>query len=148
VQLTFGDGSVAHLEDTHPCFDTLMAVMSRESGQCRPVGVMLEASGRVLDVSEAHDVTVRYLRAAEDHPDRLQVALWGFSPLSYLSRDHPEFERIRSTLTAAAGTATRLWVANYSQMVQDEPATEDGEFEVWWKVMDVRPVEPTDGFGK
>jgi hypothetical protein len=31
-----------------------------------------------------------------------------------------------------------LWVANYSQMVKDEPGTPDGEFEIWWKIKDVR----------
>jgi hypothetical protein len=101
--------------------------------------VQLDASGRVIDLNEAHDVTVRYIRENESAPDRLKVALWGFSPMCYLAKDHPEFERIRSALAAAAGTPARLWVANHSQMVKDEPA-DDGDFEVWWKIMDVRPV--------
>jgi len=137
VQLTFRDGSVAHLDEAHPHLDTLMVFVASESRRWRPVGVMLDTSGRVIDLNEANDVTVRYIRDNEATPDRLKVALWGFSPMSYLARDHPEFERIRSTLAAAAGTPTRLWVANHSQMVQDEPTTE-GEFEIWWKIMDVR----------
>jgi hypothetical protein len=140
VELTFRDGAVAHLDETHPHFDTLMVFVAGESRR-QPIGVMLDASGRVIDLSEAHDVTVRYIRENEDSPDRLQVALWGFSPMCYLARNHPEFERIHSTLAAAAGTPSRLWVANHSQMVKDEPATEDGEFEIWWKIMDVRPAD-------
>jgi hypothetical protein len=139
VQLTFRDGSVAHLEEAHPHFGTLMVFVDSESEQGRPVGVMLDASGRVIDLNEAHDVTVRYIRENQDTPDRLKVALWGFSPMCYLARDHPEYDRICSTLGAAAGTPTRLWVTNHSQMVQDEPTTE-GEFEIWWKIMDVRPA--------
>jgi hypothetical protein len=138
VKLTFGDGSVAHLDETHPRFDALMVLVESESRGCRPAGVMLDASGRVIDLNEAQDVSARYIRENEETPDRLQVALWGFSPMCYLAKDHPEFERICSTLTAAAGTPARLWVANHSQMEQDEP-TNGGEFEIWWKIMDVRP---------
>jgi hypothetical protein len=138
VKLTFGDGSVAHLDETHPRFDALMVLVASESRGYRPVGVMLDASARVIDLNEAHDVSVRYIRENEKTPDRLQVALWGFSPVCYLAREHPEFERIRSTLAAAAGTPARLWVVNHSQMEQDEPAN-GGEFEIWWKIMDVRP---------
>jgi hypothetical protein len=140
VQLTFRDGSVAHLDEAHPNFDTLLVLLKSESCRCWPVGVLLDASGRVIDLNEAHDVTVRYIREEEDTADRMKVALWGFNPMCYLSRDHPEFDRIRSTLAAAAGTSTRLWLANHSQMVNDEPRTGDGEFEIWWKILDVRPA--------
>ncbi len=138
VELTFQDGSLARLEATHPHFDTLLALV--ESGSRRPIGLTLDSSGGVVDLNEAHDVTVRYIRETEETPDRLKVAFWGFSPLCYLAKDHPEFERIRAMLAAAAGTPARLWVANHSQMVKDEPAADDGEFEIWWKIMDVRPV--------
>lgn len=144
VQLTFRDGSVAHLDNTHPHFDSLQMLVDKEARGARPLGFVLDPSSRVLDVNEAHDVTVRYLREQEDTPDRLKVALWGFSPICYLAKDHPEFDRISSTLTAAAGTPTRLWVANHSQMVQDDPPLADGEFEIWWKILDVRPCrEPS-----
>jgi hypothetical protein len=142
VQLTFRDGSVARLDVSHPQFDTLMVFADSELHRHRPLGVVLDASGQVVDLNEAHDVTVRYIRDNEGTPERLKVALWGFAPMCYLARDHPEFERIRSTLAAAAGTPARLWVANYSQMVSDEPTTEGGEFETWWKIMDVRAAEP------
>jgi hypothetical protein len=142
VQLTFRDGSVARLDASHPHFDTLMVFLESEAHRCRPVGLVLAASAQVIDLNEAHDVTVRYIRDNDETPDRLKVALWGFSPMCYLARDHPEFERIRSTLAAAAGAPARLWLANHSQMVQDEPTTNGGEFEMWWKIMDVRPEEP------
>jgi hypothetical protein len=140
VKLTFGDGSTACLDATHPYFDTLMVFVASEARRSRPVGIMLDASGKVLDLNEAHDVSVRYIRENEDTPDRLKVALWGFSPMCYLARDHPEFERIRTTLAAAAGIPARLWLANHSQMVHDEPASEGGTFESWWKIMDIRPA--------
>ncbi len=137
VQLTFRDGSVAYLEETHPHFDTLMVFVESEARRSRPVGVVLDAVGRVIDLNEANDVTVRSVREDEESPDRLKVALWGFSPLCYLVKDHPEFVRLHSLLTTAAGTPTRLWLANYSQMVEDEPGS-DGTFESWWKIMDAR----------
>jgi len=136
--LTFRDGSVAHLEDTHPNFERHMVFVESESRRWRPVGVMLNKSGRVIDLNEANDVTIRYIGEDEDTPDRLKVAMWGFSPMCYLAKDHPEFERIRSLLAATAGTPARLWVANHSQMVKDEPTTDDGAFEIWWKIMDIR----------
>jgi hypothetical protein len=137
-KLTFPDGSVAYLDEAHPSFATLSVLVTNQS-RLRPFGLMLDASDRVIDLNEANDVTVRYIRDDEDTPDRLKVALWGFSPMCYLARDHPEFRSIHSTLTAAAGTPTRLWVANHSEMVQDEPSSDD-EFEIWWKIMDVRPA--------
>jgi hypothetical protein len=140
VKVTFLDGSVARLDETHPHFDMLKALVPSDSQRWWPIGVMLDASGRVIDLNEANDVTVRYVREKKDSPERLHVALWGFSPMCYLVKHHPEFERLRSTLAAAAGTPVRLWVANHSQMVHDEPTTDDGEFEIWWKIMDVRPA--------
>jgi hypothetical protein len=60
--------------------------------------------------------------------------------MCYLAKDHPEFDRLHASLAAAAGTPAQLWVANYSQMVKDEPTSDEGEFEIWWKIMDVRPA--------
>jgi hypothetical protein len=137
VQLTFSDDSLAQLEETLPHFDTLMVLVESEARCRRPVGVVLDAADRILDLNEANDVTVRSVSENEDSPDRVKVALWGFSPICYLSRDHPEFVRLHSLLATAVGTPTRLWLANYSRMVQDEPAS-DGTFESWWKIMDAR----------
>ena len=135
-----GETHIGGLEVTSSPVSMGLAIAVSESCQSRPVGVTLDASGMVIDLNEAHDVTVRYIRETDHSSDRLQVALWGFSPMCYLATDHPEFDRLRSTLGESAGTSARLWVANHSQMVEAEPPAEGGEFEVWWKIMDVRPA--------
>jgi hypothetical protein len=140
AQVTFRDGSAACIDAGHPDFDVLL--VNAESAQ-RPharVGVVLGAGGRVVDLNAAHETGVRSVE--EDAADRgpLSVAFWGYSPICYLTRDHPDFARIRATLESAAGTEKRVWAANCSRMVESEVGT-DGEGELWWKIMDVRPVE-------
>jgi hypothetical protein len=136
VKLTFGDGSVAYLEETNPTFDTLVVLLECGSPS-QPVGVVLDAADRVVDLNEAYEVTVRSICVSPDSLDRLKVSFWGFSSVCYLAKDHPEFERLRATLTGAATTSARLWVANHSQMVK-ERVTNGAESEIWWKIMDAR----------
>jgi hypothetical protein len=68
-----------------------------------------------------------------EDPHRLMVAFWGFSAICYLTRDHPEFERIRTTLEEAAASGSMVCFAKYTW-------PEESETEIWNKIMDVRPV--------
>jgi hypothetical protein len=145
LRITFADGSNAFLDAGHPNFDVLRINAEWACRYSKPVGVIVDPDGRIVDLYAANDTTVRYIQEdATDH-NRLTVAFWAFGPICYLTRDHPEFERIRATLTEAAGTSQRVWFANHSEMVHGEPTTQDGEFEIWWKIMDVRPMEPEPG---
>jgi hypothetical protein len=140
AQVTFRDGSAACIDAGHPDFDVLL--VNAESAQ-RPharVGVVLGAGSRVVDLNAAHETGVRSVGEDVADRSRLAVTFWGYSPICYLTRDHPDFTRIRATLEDAVGTEKRVWVANCSRMVESE-AGPDGEGELWWKIMDVRPVE-------
>jgi hypothetical protein len=110
------------------------------AGKATPIGLVLDSSGRVADLNTAHDTTVQSVAECPEDYDRLKVAFWGYGPVCYLTRDHPEFQRLRSILTQAAETQNVVWVANHSEMVESEPAEDGAEFEVWWKIMDVRFV--------
>jgi hypothetical protein len=140
LQIAFRDGSIAFLDAAHPNFDVLRIHAESNRGRPVPVGVVLDAGGRIVDLNTAHDTAVQFIQDCPEDPNRLKVAFWGYSPVCYLTRDHPELERIRATLSRAMATQALVWVANHSEMVKDEPTTAEGEFEIWWKIMDVRPV--------
>jgi hypothetical protein len=139
LRITFGDGSSAVLEATHPNFDGLRINVESRRGAALPVGVVLDGAGQVGDLYAAHDTAVRYILEDPADDSRLTVAFWGFSPICYLTRDHQDFERLRRTLAAVAGTNQRVWFANHSEMMVTEPAG-GVEGETWWKLMDVRPA--------
>ena len=73
-----------------------------------PVGVVLDAEGRVVDLNAAHDTPVRHVRAVPEDSNRLEVAFWAYSPICVLTHDHPEFERIHATLAEVAGKS-KVW---------------------------------------
>jgi hypothetical protein len=103
-----------------------------------PVGVVLDADGRVVDLNAAHDTPVRHVHELTGDGNCLEVAFWAYSPICGLTRDHPEFERIRATLAEAAGKQALVWVATYTEeMVEGEP-DEDGLIPAYPKIMDVR----------
>ena len=95
-------------------------------------GLILDEHGTVVDLSWACDSSVNQIRDDPEDNSRLEVWFWAFSPVCYLTRDHPEFERIRSTLTEAATAGSRVWLANRFHMIE-------GTTETWHKLMDVRP---------
>jgi hypothetical protein len=103
--------------------------------QRRPVGVMVDGDGRLLELSPTHDTGVCSVREDEEDRSRLAVWFWGYSPVCYLTREHPEFDRIRATLEQAAASGSRVWLANRMHLVE-------GETETWWKILDVRPIKP------
>jgi hypothetical protein len=141
LRITFRDGTAAVLYAAHANFETLRRRAEAGQKQAVPVGVILDSDSRIVDLNTAHDSSIQVVEGLPEDANRLKVACWGYSSVCYLTRDHPDFERIYSTRTQTVGTRRMLWIANHSDMVEDEPEKADGEFEMWWKVMDVRPQQ-------
>jgi hypothetical protein len=134
MMVTFPSGLVARIPPDHPDRDRMLREAECSQQQRRPVGLLVDGEGRLLELQAAHDTGVRSLRDDEADPGRLAVWCWAYSPVCYLTRDHPEFDRIRATLAAAAVSGGRVSLANHMHMVE-------GEREVWWKILDVRPLD-------
>jgi hypothetical protein len=140
VQILFEDGSSGFLDATHPHFAVCRLNAESRRGRSMPVGVALDADGRVVDLNAAHDTPVRYIRAFAMDRNCCEVAFWAYSPTCCLCRDHPDFERLHATLAEAVGKPKLLWVATHSQeMVEGEP-DEDGLIPAYPKILDVRPA--------
>jgi hypothetical protein len=141
ARVEFRDGTRANLESGQANFEHLLwlAEWSRSS---RPVGVVLDASGRILDLNAAHDTGVAWLREAPADRGVFRVAFWAYSPICALTRAHPEFDRIHATLVAAAGTPQQLWVATHSQETVPDGPDEEGLSAALPKILDVRPSCP------
>jgi hypothetical protein len=137
--IVFRDGTTACLDVSHPNFAHLRQ-LAAWAMQGRAVGVVTDASGQVVDLNAAHDTTVYWIRAFPTDPSRFHVAFWAYSPLCALTRDHPEFDRIYATLTAAAGTPQMVWVVTHSEETVDDEPDEEGLVAALSKIMDVRPV--------
>jgi hypothetical protein len=132
--VTFHSGLVARVPLDHPDRDRILCEAKRSLQQGRPVGVMVNGDGCVLELSAAHETSVRSVGEDEEDQSRLAVWFWEYSPICYLSREHLEFDRIRATLEQAAASGSRVWLANRMHVVE-------GETEIWWKILDVRPVK-------
>jgi hypothetical protein len=141
VQVAFRDGSRAWLDSGQANFEHLLwlAEWSRPS---RPVGVVMDAAGRILDLNAAHETGVAWVREFPTDRNRFRVAFWAFSPLCGLTREHPEFERIFATLTAAAGTQQPLWVVTQSEETVDDEPDEEGLIAALPKIMVVGSMNP------
>src|SRR5262249_37649690 len=100
----------------------------------RPVGLIVDGEGQILELSHVYDTSVDSIREDEEDRSRLVVWCWDYSPVCYLTRDHPDFDRIRATLDHAAASGRRVWLANRMRLVESET-------EIWWKILDVRPIE-------
>jgi hypothetical protein len=135
TEVVFSDGRVAVIPEAHPDRDLLLRCAQNSLSAREPVGVAVGATGQVLDLNHTYRTTVRFIRADEEDELRLAVGCWGFGALCYLTRDHPDFERIQAALKDAASTGAEVWLANHGWPVE-------GETEIWNKVLDVRPVLP------
>ncbi len=143
VYLTLRDGSVARLDRSHPNFAGLMIYVESDLRHRRPVGIIMDAAGRVLDLGAAHDTPVHSVREFPNDPNRFQVGCWAYSPVCGLARDQPEFERIHETLTNAAQSGQMVWVVTHSQEVVEGEPDDDGLIPAYPKILDVRPVSGT-----
>jgi hypothetical protein len=138
VWITFSDGSVARLDLDHPNFDVLMIYVESDLRRSRPVGVIMDPSGRVLDLGAAHDTLVRSVGEFPNDPTRFLVGFWAYSPVCALTRDQPEFERIHDTLLKAAMNAQMVWVVTHLQDVVEGEPDEDCLIPAYPKIMDIR----------
>jgi hypothetical protein len=134
VKLTFQSGLTANLSVNHPDRDLILREAERSLCHRDPVGVMVDAAGTLVDLEHAQQVAVRYVEDDAEDSNRLQVAFWGYCAICYLTRDHPEFERMRATLVEAAVRGEEVWFANRTWPVE-------GEAESWNKIMVIRPVK-------
>jgi hypothetical protein len=132
-KLTFPNGWEVTLSADHPDYELLVGKAQRSMHRRKPVGVAVDANGRLIDLNHTYQVSVSWVRDDAEDSNRVMVAFWGFSAICYLTRDHPEFERIRATLTDALASGGQVVFANYSWPIE-------GETEIWNKLLDVRPV--------
>jgi hypothetical protein len=135
VELTFQRGGKAVLRADHPDYEIILLEANRSLRYGRPVGFLLESSGRVMELQCAIDTHVQNVKDSDEDPSRLEVWFWGYSPVCYLTRDHPDFQRIQATLLEAVSSQSMVWLAPSTWPVE-------GETEIWTKIMDVRPMTP------
>jgi hypothetical protein len=133
TRILFSRSSSTALPANHPHYDLLLRQAEASLRHQFPIAVLLDTAGTVADLSEGHQVTVRRVQQDEDGVKGLRIALWELSPVCYLAKDHPDFERIRDLLLAAEKSGERLWLANRSWPVEEET-------EVWNSILDVRPA--------
>src|SRR5262245_16470403 len=50
----------------------------------------LMTTNELVDLHSWHQSAVRHVRPDEDDPRRLMVQFWAYSPICYLTKDHPE----------------------------------------------------------
>jgi len=134
VVVAFRSGLVAQLPEDHPDQAPMLCEAHDSCQQRRPFGVVVDGEGGLVELSHAHKMRVRSVREDVEDNSRLEIWFWAYSPVCYLTRDHPEFDRIRRTLEPAAASGGRVWLANRMHPVE-------GETEVWWKILDVHPLE-------
>jgi hypothetical protein len=140
TQITFQGGLTATLPSEHPDHDFLCRVVERSLERQRPVGFILDPEGRIIALSHTYDTNVR--RVEDDEDGRgLVIGFWSYCTVSYLTWDHPDFERIRKTLTEAIATGTSVLVANHTWPIV-------GETEIWNKILDVRPLPVPEPAGQ
>jgi hypothetical protein len=133
LTITLANGLVARLPPDDADRDRMLRAAEDSLREDSPVGVLLGGEERVLELSPARETAVASIREDEDR-SRLAVWFWEYSPVCYLTRDHPEFDRIRALLEQSVASGSRIWLANRMHLVESET-------EVWWQILDVRPVE-------
>jgi hypothetical protein len=131
MQVTFVSGLSGCLRKGHPDYERALHQARNSLQHGSSVGLMVNEAKEFVELSDTYQSTVRHVRDDEDDPGRLMIEFWAYSPICYLTRDHPEFERIKHTLASAAANDQQVLFANHRHMVE-------GDTETWWKIMDVR----------
>jgi hypothetical protein len=101
TRILFGRTSPAALLGDHPHYDLLLRQAEASLRHQSPIAVLLDTAGAIADLSDVRQVTVRQVQEEQDGVRGLRVALWEMGAISYLAKDHPDFERIRGLLLAA-----------------------------------------------
>jgi len=131
TQVVFASGLAVCVRKEHPEYERFLHQARSSLQYGVPVGLMVSDAGGLVQLNHTHQSAVRQVRPDEDDLSRLMVEFWAYSPICYLTNDHPEFDRIKQILERAALMDEQVLFANYQQMVE-------GETETWWKLMDVR----------
>jgi hypothetical protein len=134
MQIVLAGGLSVCLRAEHPQYERILRQARSSAASGEPVGLMVGETRELLELNYTHQSAVRYVRPDEDDPSRLMVAFWAYSPICYLTRSHPEFERIKYTLAQALTRDEPVILANHVHPVE-------GETEIWWSIMDVRPKQ-------
>src|SRR5579883_3184981 len=129
TQVVFPAGLTACLRKEHPEYERILHHARSSLQYGHPIGFILNEAGELVELNDTHQSTVRQVQPDEDDPGRLMVEFWAYSPICYLAKDHPEYERIKNTLEHAAAMDEQVIFANYLHMVE-------GETETWWKLLD------------
>jgi hypothetical protein len=133
VTILFDNGLAATLLAQHPDRDLIRRQAEISLRERQPVGVLVDGAGCLVDLNHTYQVTIREVRDMEDDARRVQVGCWGFGPVCYLMRQHPEFDRIRTILNEAAASGAPVRLANRTWVVEEET-------ELWHQILDVRSL--------
>jgi len=131
MQVVFSNGLSVCVRKEHPEYERLLHQARSSLQYGAPVGIVVSDTGALVELNDTHQSAVRHVRPDEDDPSRLMVECWAYSPICYLTQNHPEFERIKQTLERAVALDEQVVFANHGHMVE-------GDTETWWKLMDVR----------
>jgi hypothetical protein len=133
LAITLANGLIARLVPDDVDRDRMLRAAEESLRDHRPVGVLLDGE-HVVELSPAHETAIASIREDEDK-NRLAVWFWEYSPVCYLTRDHPEFDRILALLEQAIASGHRVWLANRMHLVESET-------EIWWQILDARSAGP------
>jgi hypothetical protein len=133
LKITFEGNVEAILPTAHPDFENLRftAEWGLEYGYL--VGLELDSEHRLVTLNHSYQSLIRSVGDDPEDSSRVIVCFWAFCSICYLTRDHPDFERIRTTLEEAHAAGSTVRFAN-------DPLAVEGETEIWLKILDVRPI--------
>lgn len=140
TRLVFQGGLTATLTKDHPDYSLFLDAAKRSLEWQEPVGLILSADHQLLDLVHSHQSNIHILQEDEDGKG-LAIGFWSVSPICYLAWDHPEFDRIRTTLVEAL-------TANSHVLIAYETWPVVGETEIWTRILDVRPVPVPEPAGQ
>jgi hypothetical protein len=131
MQIDLAGGLSVCLRAEHPDYERMLRQARSSLASGEPVGFMVGETGALQELNYTHQSAVRHVRRDDDDASRLMVAFWAYSPICYLQKSHPEFERIKHTLEQAIANNEQVILANHMHPVE-------GETETWCSMMDVR----------
>jgi hypothetical protein len=131
TQIVLAGGLSVCLRAEHPDYERMLRQTRSSQASGEPVGCVVGETGELRELNYTHQSAVRYMRPMEDDASRLMVAFWQYSPICYLKRSHPEFERIKYTVEQAITKDEQVILANHMHPIE-------GETEIGYSIMDLR----------
>src|SRR5438128_1411695 len=93
MQIVFPTGGAVRLYTGHPDYQHILQQARNSLEYGSPVAFIANEAGELADLNYTHQSSVRRVRINEDDSNRLMIEFWSYSPICYLTKDHPEFER-------------------------------------------------------